>query len=65
MTEHTSKVEGSLDRPGEHAYWQQVSYRIHPDGVEPVANDIIEMVDTWEQTESAVKHPNTALTALD
>ena len=52
-------VEGSLDRPGQHAYWQQGSYRIHPEGAEPDANDAIETVDTWEQLEGAVEHPYT------
>jgi DMSO/TMAO reductase YedYZ molybdopterin-dependent catalytic subunit len=52
-------VEGSLDRPGEHAYWQQVAYRIHPDGAEPEALDAVETVDTWAQLEGAVEHPYT------
>jgi DMSO/TMAO reductase YedYZ molybdopterin-dependent catalytic subunit len=52
-------VEGSLDRPGEHAYWQQESYRIHPEGVEPHATDSIDAVDTWEQIEGAVEYPHT------
>jgi DMSO/TMAO reductase YedYZ molybdopterin-dependent catalytic subunit len=52
-------VEGSLDRPGEHAYWQQVAYRIHPEGIEPDVSDTIETVDTWEQLEGAVDYPYT------
>jgi len=52
-------VEGSLDRPGEHAYWQQVSYRIHPEGVDPDANGTIETVDMWDQLEGAVEYPYT------
>lgn len=52
-------VEGSLDRPGEHAYWQQQSYRIHPPGVEPDVYSTIKSDDTWEQLEGAVEHPYT------
>ena len=52
-------VEGALDRPGEHAYWQQVSYRIHPPGVEPDVNEHIDTVDTWEQLEGGVEYPYT------
>ncbi|MCU4740869.1 sulfite oxidase [Natronoglomus mannanivorans] len=52
-------VEGSLERPGEHAYWQQVSYRIHPEGIEPDAAETIETADTWEQLEGAVEYPYT------
>ncbi|WP_158059057.1 sulfite oxidase [Halorussus halophilus] len=52
-------TEGSLDRPGEHAYWQQVSYRLHPEGVEPDALETIDTFDTWEQLEGAVEHPYT------
>lgn len=52
-------VEGSLDRSGEHAYWQQVSYRIHPEGIEPDTNATIETVDTWEQLEGAAEYPYT------
>jgi hypothetical protein len=52
-------VEGSLDRPGEHAYWQQVSYRIHPDGAEPEELESVDTVDTWAQLEGAVEHPYT------
>jgi DMSO/TMAO reductase YedYZ molybdopterin-dependent catalytic subunit len=52
-------TEGSLDRPGIHAHWQQVSYRIHPRGVEPEENRRVRTVDTWEQLEGAVEHPYT------
>jgi len=53
-------VEGSLDRPGEHAYWQQVAYRIHPEGSEPEATASIETLDTWGQLAGAVEHPYTS-----
>ncbi|MFP9060704.1 sulfite oxidase [Natrialbaceae archaeon A-chndr2] len=52
-------TEGSLDRPGEHAYWQQVAYRLHPKGVKPELLENIDTVDTWEQLEGAVEHPYT------
>ncbi|ELZ26326.1 oxidoreductase molybdopterin binding protein [Halogeometricum pallidum JCM 14848] len=52
-------TEGSLDRPGEHAYWQQVAYRLHPHGVEPDANESVDAADTWEQLTGAVDHPYT------
>jgi DMSO/TMAO reductase YedYZ molybdopterin-dependent catalytic subunit len=52
-------VDGSLDRPGEHAYWQQRSYRIHPEGVEPDVSETVDTVDTWEQLEGAVTYPYT------
>ncbi|MFW6153557.1 MAG: sulfite oxidase, partial [Halobacteriota archaeon] len=52
-------VDDSLDRPGEHAFWQQESYRIHPPGVEPDPAETIDTVDTWEQLEGAVDHPYT------
>ncbi len=52
-------TEGSLDRPGEHAYWQQTAYRIHPAGVDPDANDAVDAVDTWDQLEGAVEYPYT------
>ncbi|WP_306055487.1 sulfite oxidase [Natronococcus wangiae] len=48
----TMVVENSLDRPGEHAYWQQKSYRIHPADVEPESNETVETGDTWEQLET-------------
>ncbi|MFB6131730.1 MAG: sulfite oxidase [Salinigranum sp.] len=52
-------TEGSLDRPGIHAYWQQVAYRIHPAGVDPEEHETVETVDTWEQLAGAVEHPYT------
>ena len=52
-------TEGSLDRPGVHAYWQQEAYRIHPAGVDPDANDTVDTVDTWAQLEGDVEHPYT------
>jgi DMSO/TMAO reductase YedYZ molybdopterin-dependent catalytic subunit len=52
-------TEGSLDRPGEHAFWQQTAYRIHPEGVDPDANATVETTDTWDQIEGAVEHPYT------
>lgn len=55
----TMVVEGSLDRPGEHAFWQQDSYRIHPADVEPEAHDTVETVDTEAQLAGAVDHPYT------
>jgi len=52
-------VDGSLDRPGEHAFWQQRSYRIHPEGVKPGPTETVEAVDTREQLDGAVEHPHT------
>jgi len=53
-------TEGSLDRPGTHAEWQQTSYRIHPEGVEPEPNETIDEFDTWEQLASdAISYPYT------
>ncbi|MFC7212801.1 sulfite oxidase [Saliphagus sp. GCM10025334] len=52
-------TEGSLERPGEHAYWQQESYRVHPQGVEPNQNETVDTYDTWAQLEGAVEHPYT------
>ena len=52
-------TEGSLDRPGEHAFWQQEAYRIHPAGVDPDANDTVDAVDTWDQLDGAVDYPYT------
>ncbi len=52
-------TEGSLERPGEHAFWQQDSYRIHSEGTEPATNQTVDTVDTWEQLEGAVEHPYT------
>ncbi len=52
--------EGSLDRPGTHAFWQQEAYRIHPEGVTPEEHDTVEDPDTWAQLESdEVDHPYT------
>ncbi len=51
-------TEGSLDRPGTHAKWQQEEYRIHPEGIEPDTNETVETTDTWSQIESpTVEHP--------
>jgi sulfane dehydrogenase subunit SoxC len=56
----TMVVEGSLDRPGTHASWQQEAYRIHPEGIEPEPNETIETTDTWDQLESGEPaHPYT------
>ena len=52
-------VEGSLERDGEHAYWQQAAYRIHPDGDEPAFHDTVQSVDTWEQLAGPIEHPYT------
>ncbi len=52
-------VEGSLERPGKEAFWQQRSYRIHPEGINPDTNQFINTVDTWEQLEGAVEYPYT------
>ncbi|ELY58999.1 sulfite oxidase [Natronolimnohabitans innermongolicus] len=52
-------TDGALDRPGEHAYWQQEAYRIRPEGVEPEPSETVEAVDTWDQLEGAVDHPYT------
>ncbi len=53
-------TENSLDRPGDHAYWQQEAYRIHPADTEPESNATIETVDTWDQLESGdPAHPYT------
>ena len=52
-------VEGSLDRPGEHAYWQQTAYRIHPEGADPTPNETVDAVDTSTQLAGAVDYPYT------
>jgi len=53
-------TEGSLDRPGTHARWQQDDYRIHPAGTTPEHADTVPIVDTGDQLESpAVDHPYT------
>ncbi|NUB90580.1 sulfite oxidase [Haloterrigena sp. SYSU A121-1] len=56
----TMVVDGSLDRPGDHAYWQQEAYRMHPAGVDPEPNETVETVDTWAQLEAGEPdHPYT------
>lgn len=62
----TMVTEGSLDRSGTHARWQQVDYRIHPAGTEPTEptepteRETIDEFDTWGQLESdAVEHAYT------
>lgn len=53
-------TEGSLDRPGSHAKWQQEDYRIHPAGETPEPMETIETFDTWDQFESdEIDHPYT------
>ncbi|ELY59804.1 oxidoreductase molybdopterin binding protein [Natronococcus amylolyticus DSM 10524] len=53
-------TDESLDRPGDHAYWQQEAYRIHPEGVEPAVNETVETGDTWDQLEGGEPaHPYT------
>lgn len=53
-------TEGSLDRPGTHARWQQDDYRIHPEGGTPEHRGTVEPIDTRDQLESsAVEHPYT------
>jgi len=53
-------TEGSLDRPGTHAHWQQETYRVHPVGVDPAERESIPDADTWAQFESGdVEHPYT------
>jgi DMSO/TMAO reductase YedYZ molybdopterin-dependent catalytic subunit len=53
-------VDGSLDRPGRHDYWQQVAYRIHPAGVDPSPNETVDAVDIWDQLASGTPaHPYT------
>ncbi|MFC6903898.1 molybdopterin-dependent oxidoreductase [Halalkalicoccus tibetensis] len=53
-------TEGSLDRPGRHARWQQEDYRIHPAGEAPEWMETIGTADTWGQLESdEVAHPYT------
>jgi sulfane dehydrogenase subunit SoxC len=51
-------TEGSLDRPGTHARWQQDDYRIHAAGEQPEENARVETTGTWAQLESdVVAHP--------
>ena len=52
-------VDDSLERPGDHDYWQQEAYRIHPEDVDPEVNEDVDAVDTWAQLEGAVEHPYT------
>lgn len=51
--------EGSLDRPGSHARWQQDEYRIHAAGEEPTENATVETTGTWEQLEAGGTAPYT------
>lgn len=52
-------VDGSLGPLGEHALWQQQSYRIHPERIEPEVHETIDTYDTWAQLEDAVEYPYT------
>ena len=53
-------TEGSLDRTGTHARWQQDDYRIHPAGETPEHADTVGPIGTSAQIEStAVEHPYT------
>ncbi|ELY71438.1 sulfite oxidase [Natrinema versiforme] len=49
------------DRDGDdYTRWQQSSYRIHPEGVEPESNATVSTFDTWDQWESdEIEHPYT------
>ncbi len=51
--------EGSLDRPGTHARWQQDDYRIHAAGEEPEENARVETTGTWAQLEAGETAPYT------
>ncbi|WP_435077747.1 sulfite oxidase [Halococcus sp. AFM35] len=51
--------EGTLDRPGTHARWQQEDYRIHAADEEPVQNATVETTGTWAQLESGETAPYT------
>ncbi|WP_049998325.1 sulfite oxidase [Halococcus sediminicola] len=51
--------EGSLDRPGSHARWQQDEYRIHAAGEEPAENETVETTGTWAQLEAGGTAPYT------
>ena len=55
----TMVVEGSLDRPGSHAAWQQEAYRLHPRDAEPEALPTVDPVGTSDQLEAGVEHPYT------
>lgn len=53
-------VDGSLDRPGRHDYWQQVAYRLHPPGTEPTPTETVDDPDTWAQLATGrPAHPHT------
>ena len=53
-------TEGSLDRPGTHARWQQSDYRMYPREGEPAAHETIAETDAGAQLRSgAVDHPYT------
>lgn len=52
-------TEGSLDRPGDHAYWHQRSYRIHPPGIDPPEHATVASTDTWDQLAGEVDCPYT------
>ena len=53
-------TEGSLDRSGTHARWQQADYRIHPSDSEPAVHETIDEPDTEAQLRSdEVEHPYT------
>lgn len=53
-------TEGSLDRPGIHAKWQQESYRLYPAAESPDPNGTVETADTQAQLESpSIEHPYT------
>jgi sulfane dehydrogenase subunit SoxC len=51
--------EGTLDRPGTHARWQQEDYRIHAADEEPAENATVETTGTWAQLEAGETAPYT------
>ena len=55
----TMVVQGALDRPGDHEYWQQQAYRLAPPDTEPEVLEHTDVTDTWAQLEGAVDHPYT------
>ncbi|WP_435552003.1 sulfite oxidase [Natrinema sp. CGMCC1.2065] len=61
VTETMVHGEEWTDRDGEdYTQWQQSSYRIHPEGVDPESNATVSTFDTWDQLESAeIDHPYT------
>ncbi|QLK25066.1 sulfite oxidase [Natrinema zhouii] len=61
VTETMVHGEEWADRDGDDfTRWQQSSYRIHPEGVEPESNATISTFDTWDQLESdEIDHPYT------